>query len=158
MTSLAQPGGSRTQPARPSPACARRATSSSGARTRPARPSTRPQFPRRRARMRVRPRAGTLEHMSRSIVDDAALRSEIEGLAALSLERLRERWRELYGTKAPQGFRREMLIRALAYQLQVRAYGGLPAGARRRLREIAAAARDGSLDPIAVRVGSGALR
>src|SRR5215210_4040131 len=56
--------------------------------------------------------------MARSVVDDAALRSEIEGLAVLPLERLRERWRELYGTKAPKGFRREMLIRALAYQLQ----------------------------------------
>src|SRR5215212_9133670 len=87
--------------------------------------------------------------MARSIVDDAALRAEIEGLAGLSLERLRERWRELYGSKAPQGFRREMLVRALAYQIQVRAYGGLSAGARRRLREIAAAARDGSLDAIA---------
>ena len=87
--------------------------------------------------------------MAQSIVDDAALRSEIQGLAALSLEQLRERWRELYGTKAPQGFRREMLIRALAYQLQVRAYGGLSTGARRKLREIAAAARDGRLDAIA---------
>src|SRR5215210_4083738 len=128
MTSLAQPGGSRTQPARPSPACARRATSSSGARTRPARPSTRPQFPRRRARMRVQPRAGTLEHMSRSIVDDAALRSEIEGLAALSLERLRERWRELYHTVAP-GLPARDADPGTRNQLQVRAYGGLSAGA-----------------------------
>jgi Protein of unknown function (DUF2924) len=43
--------------------------------------------------------------------------------------------------------RRDFLIRAVAYQLQVKAFGGLSAATKRKLREIAAAAREGRFDP-----------
>src|SRR5215211_3325200 len=71
--------------------------------------------------------------------------AEIAGLPALSLEELRERWRVLYGNPAPRLLRRGLLIRALAYQLQVKAFGGLSAATK--LREIAVAAREGRFDP-----------
>jgi hypothetical protein len=51
--------------------------------------------------------------------------AEIAGLAALSLEELRERWRVLYGNPAPRSLRRDLLMRAVAYQIQVKAFGGL---------------------------------
>src|SRR5215218_8969087 len=52
----------------------------------------------------------------------------------------------LYGRRAPKFFRRKLLVRAVAYQMQVKAYGGLSEATKRRLREIAAAARDGTFD------------
>jgi hypothetical protein len=84
--------------------------------------------------------------MRSSPTSNAALEAEIAGLPELSLGDLRARWEKLYGTPAPRTFRRDLLIRAIAYQLQVRAYGGLSAATRRRLREIAAAAREGTFD------------
>ena len=73
--------------------------------------------------------------------------AEIAGLAGLSLEALRGRWEALYGNPAPRSLRRDLLIRAVAYQLQVKAFGGLSAATRRKLREIAVAAREGRFEP-----------
>jgi hypothetical protein len=73
--------------------------------------------------------------------------AEIALLGGLSLEALRQRWHALYGNPAPRSLRREFLIRAVAYQLQVKAFGGLSAATKRKLREIAAAAREGRFDP-----------
>ena len=73
--------------------------------------------------------------------------AEIAELPALSLEALRERWRAVYGNPAPRSLRRGLLIRAVAYQLQVKAFGGLSAATKKKLREIAVAAREGRFDP-----------
>jgi Protein of unknown function (DUF2924) len=72
--------------------------------------------------------------------------AEIAGLPALSLQALRERWEALYGNPAPRSLRRDLLIRAVAYQIQLKAFGGLSAATKRKLREIAAAAREGRFD------------
>src|SRR3954469_25300956 len=72
--------------------------------------------------------------------------AEIAGLPDLGLQALRERWEALYGNSAPRSLRRDLLIRAVAYQLQVKAFGGLSAVTKRKLREIAAAAREGRFD------------
>src|SRR5918994_1302197 len=72
--------------------------------------------------------------------------AEIVLLGGLSLEALRERWHALYGNPAPRSLRRDFLIRAVAYQLQVKAFGGLSAATKRKLREIATAAREGRFD------------
>jgi hypothetical protein len=69
------------------------------------------------------------------------------GLPDLSLADLRERWEALYDTPAPRSLRRDLLIRAIAYQLQVRAHGGLSAATKRKLHEIAAAVREGTFEP-----------
>jgi DUF2924 family protein len=76
--------------------------------------------------------------------------AEIAGLSALSLQALRERWRALYGNPAPRSLRRGLLIRAVAYQLQVKAFGGLSATTKKKLREIAVAAREGRFDPAVI--------
>jgi hypothetical protein len=81
--------------------------------------------------------------MSRGTVDDAALEVEIGRLPDLNLLELRHRWRTLFGHPAPKSLRRNFLARAVAYQMQVEAYGGLSVATKRRLREIANAVRTG---------------
>src|ERR1700716_2614426 len=81
--------------------------------------------------------------MPRGTIDDAALETEIGRLPALSLLELRNRWKTLFGHSAPKSLRRNFLARAVAYQMQVEAYGGLSVATKRRLREIAHAVRTG---------------
>jgi Protein of unknown function (DUF2924) len=76
----------------------------------------------------------------------ASLEAEIGHLPDLGLAELRARWKTLYGRPAPKFFRRKLLVRAVAYQMQVKAYGGLSEATKRRLREIAAAVRGGTFD------------
>jgi hypothetical protein len=75
-----------------------------------------------------------------------ALEAEIARLPDLGLAELRVRWRAVYGSSAPKFFRRKLLVRAVAYQMQVKAFGGLSEATKLRLREIAAAAREGTFD------------
>lgn len=82
--------------------------------------------------------------------DAVSLEAEIGRLPELGLAELRARWKTLYGRPAPKFFRRKFLVRAVAYQMQVKAYGGLSEATKRRLREIAAAARDGTFDAATV--------
>ncbi len=70
--------------------------------------------------------------------------AEIDRLDDLDLTTLRERWRNVCGRPAPVAFRRKFLIRALAYQLQVQAFGGLAPATKRRLKEISEAVRTGN--------------
>jgi hypothetical protein len=63
--------------------------------------------------------------MSLGTIDDAALGAEIGRLPDLSLLELRDRWKTLFGHPAPKSLRRNFLARAVAYQMQVEAYGGL---------------------------------
>jgi hypothetical protein len=84
--------------------------------------------------------------MPRGTIVDAALETEIGRLPDLSLLELRDRWKTLFGHPAPKSLRRNFLARAVAYQMQVEAYGGLSAATKRRLREISTAARNGDVN------------
>jgi hypothetical protein len=86
--------------------------------------------------------------MSRNAIDDAALKAEIGQLPALSLLELRHRWKTLFGHPAPKSLRRNFLARAVAYQMQVEAHGGLSVATKRRLREIASAVRNGEANAV----------
>jgi hypothetical protein len=81
--------------------------------------------------------------MPRGKIADAALEAEIGRLPDLSLLELRLRWKTLFGHPAPKSLRRNFLARAVAYQMQVEAYGGLSAATKRRLREVVDAVRKG---------------
>lgn len=74
--------------------------------------------------------------------------AEIAHLRDLGVADLRKRWLDLYGRPVPKYVRRDLMIRAVAYQLQVRAFGGLSEATKQKLREIAAAAREGTFDEI----------
>src|SRR5260370_26007272 len=86
--------------------------------------------------------------MPRGTIDDVALETEIGRLPNLSLLELRHRWKTLFGHPAPKSLRRNFLARAVAYQMQVEAYGGLSVATKRRLREIANAVRNGDANAI----------
>jgi hypothetical protein len=78
-------------------------------------------------------------------------------LPSLSLLELRNRWKTLFGHPAPKSLRRNFLARAVAYQMQVEAYGGLSVATKRRLREIATVVRNGDANavPGSVRIKPG---
>jgi hypothetical protein len=72
------------------------------------------------------------------------IETEIANLRTLGIAQLKERWQKLFKNPAPKYFRREFLIRAIAYQLQVETFGGLSAETKRKLRQIAEALREGT--------------
>ena len=86
--------------------------------------------------------------MPRDTIEHAAFEAEIGHLPDLSLLELRHRWKTLFGHRAPRSLRRNFLARAVAYQMQVEAYGGLSAATKRQLREIANAVRNGDANAI----------
>jgi hypothetical protein len=62
--------------------------------------------------------------------------AEIAGLFDRSTQELRLAWRKLHRTEPPFGISRDLLIRALAHQLQERSYGGTGRALRRRLQTL----------------------
>src|SRR5881392_4130820 len=79
----------------------------------------------------------------RSRVCPIAGLAEIGQTRDLGHDELRKRWKLLFGRPAPKSLRRKFMARAVAYQMQVAAYGGLSAATKRRLREIATAISNG---------------
>ncbi len=67
----------------------------------------------------------------------AELEREIGALADLPRPTLVERWRTHYRTDPPKGISRPLLVRAIAYEMQAKRYGGLKPATDRRLRMIA---------------------
>lgn len=65
---------------------------------------------------------------------------QLADLATLDLETLRQRWRRTFRKSAPPGLTRHLLIRILAYRIQVAAYGDLSRETKKILEAIA---RDG---------------
>jgi len=68
------------------------------------------------------------------MTNDGVLR-QIADLRELPIDTLRDRWRELLDTEPPRGYRRDALIRRIAYRIQEIAYGGVSDATRARLRE-----------------------
>ncbi len=66
------------------------------------------------------------------------LEATIRELTDLPRSDLMERWRKLYRAAPPKGISRSLLIRAVAYGMQVKRYGGLKPAVRRQLRKVAA--------------------
>ena len=86
---------------------------------------------------------------------------QIAELLNRSTQELRLAWRELHRTGPPQGLSRDLLIRALAHQLQERAAGGANRALRRRLQTLAGefAKKSRSFDPALVpKVGATLVR
>ena len=69
------------------------------------------------------------------------LAAELAGLESLDTPQLRARWKTLYETEAPPRFSRDLLMRAVAYQMQERVLGGLKPATHRLLERIAEDAR-----------------
>ena len=61
---------------------------------------------------------------------------QLATLKTMSLEQLHEKWRDLYGGEPP-GYKRQFLIKRLAYRIQALFYGGLSEAAKARLWHVA---------------------
>ena len=101
------------------------------------------------ARLCVRERSRAIR--ANSIEATAAMSSlvdrklaELEGIDTPSLRAL---WEEAYGRPPPKSLRRDLLLRALAYHVQERAYGGLSKTARKQLARLANANSGGTVPP-----------
>jgi hypothetical protein len=81
--------------------------------------------------------------------DIAEVERQIAGLVDRSTPDLRVAWRELHRAGPPQGLSRDLLIRALAHQLQEQTHGGANRAQRRRLQTLAREFEKGggSFDP-----------
>jgi hypothetical protein len=91
--------------------------------------------------------------------DPSEIEAEIAGLLNRSTPELRLAWHEFHRAGPPLGLSRDLLIRALAYELQQRAHGGLSLALRRRLQCLAGASEKGSVDPgLALKAGTTLVR
>jgi hypothetical protein len=72
-----------------------------------------------------------------SYADVAEMDRQIAVLVDQSTPELRLAWRQLHRTGSPDGLSRDLLIRALANQLQEQSYGGVSRALRRRLQTLA---------------------
>jgi hypothetical protein len=83
-------------------------------------------------------RGGTRSNQAGN-ADVAEVDRQIAELVDRSTHELRLAWRQSYGTGPPQGLSRDLLIRALAHQLQEQGYGGVGRALRRRLQSLTGA-------------------
>jgi Protein of unknown function (DUF2924) len=108
----------------------------------------------------VRGRDGNSDNRPRG-ADIAEVERQITEVVDRSTQDLRVAWRELHRTGPPQGLSRDLLIRALAHQLQEQTHGGTSRAQRRRLQTLAREFEKGSgySDPgIILRTGTTLVR
>ena len=67
---------------------------------------------------------------------EGELSREIAVLFDLSVNELKDRWRSVYGTEPPPRSSRKLLVSAIAYRMQERAFGGLKPPLRRLLERV----------------------
>lgn len=67
---------------------------------------------------------------------EGELSREIAALFDLSVSELKDRWRSIYGTDPPPRSSRKLLVAAVAYRMQERAFGGLKPSVRRLLERV----------------------
>jgi hypothetical protein len=66
----------------------------------------------------------------------AVVVKRLQSLERMDSSALRAEWRKLYGQNAPPRVTRKLLLLAVAYRIQERAYGGLSAAAKRQLQAL----------------------
>ena len=95
------------------------------------------------------------------LVTNAEFEQEVGTLAGLPRTDLVERWQALYGADPPKGVSRPLLVRAVAYQMQAKRYGGLKPATVRQLRMIAAGQTEagrGNTDNVVLKPGARLVR
>jgi len=76
------------------------------------------------------------------------VRQEIAHLRDLDASALRLRWREVTGKPAAGGLKGELLVRALAYAIQEKEFGGLTLAATKRLQTIVREVKASTASPV----------
>ncbi len=74
--------------------------------------------------------------MKTETVSSTAMREQIEALRHMTVGRLKEKYREVFGEASRSGHK-QFLFRRIAWRMQANAWGGLSERARRRALEIA---------------------
>ena len=82
---------------------------------------------------------------------------EVAALTKLTVKALKGRWRDLYGTEPPPRISPQLLTRAIAYRLQVRAFGGLKLTTQRLLDRVAEGLTSSPRPALARKVSTGTL-
>jgi hypothetical protein len=93
--------------------------------------------------------------------DITEVERQIASLANRSTQDLRVAWRQLHHTGPPLGLSRDLLIRALANQLQEQNYGGVSRALRRRLQSLTGASEKATMavDPgLSLKAGTTLVR
>src|ERR1700680_4363133 len=88
--------------------------------------------------------------MSRRIaaMNREELAAKIANLSKLDIDKLRERWKAVYGREPSREIGQSFLTRAISYRLQKRAFGGLkPSTCRLLARAVEETASDSSRKP-----------
>ncbi len=67
------------------------------------------------------------------------LASQLASLPRMNKDGLSSLWRQVFKTAPPRKLRRHLVVRILAYRIQEQRFGGLSAGARKRLIQLARA-------------------
>jgi hypothetical protein len=80
-----------------------------------------------------------------------ALGVELARIGAMNIDQLRATWRRVFASDPPPAFSKDLLARAIAFQTQEKALGGLPPGTVRLLRSLI---KPGVELPRQVKVGS----
>jgi len=83
------------------------------------------------------------------IRNDTDLKAHLDHLSKLGVPQLRAEWTRVYALSAPRRISRDLLLRGIAYRIQEQMYGGLKPATIKKLRQIAAAAKEGRELPVA---------
>ena len=83
------------------------------------------------------------------------LEVELARIGAMNIDQLRAAWREVFASNPPAAFSKDLLARAIAFDAQQKALGGLPAPTVRLLRTLI---KPGVEPPRQVKVGSVIVR
>ena len=80
----------------------------------------------------------TLKHPDRQTAERTrhSVLRQLAVLPSLSLDELRDKWRDLYGAEPPR-YQRQFMIKRLAYRIQELFHGGLSAAAKAHLANVA---------------------
>ena len=65
------------------------------------------------------------------------LKAKACALEGAPIKTLQKKWQQAFKASLPKGYSRNLIIRGLAYKLQVQAYGGLCQGVNRKLKVLA---------------------
>lgn len=74
---------------------------------------------------------------------------DIDALSSLDKSKLRLEWEQTFNHPPRKYMRRDIIVRALAHEMQLEASGGMPAGLIRQLERAARSMRDGKASAVA---------
>lgn len=85
----------------------------------------------------------------RAFYDKGRLATELAGFPELGRGELIERWKALYGNTPPKNISRQLIVRAIAYKMQEKTYGGLKPATKKFLAKIVEDLKAGKEQPSA---------